>query len=143
MTTLSRTGHTHPVPGNRKDLDISFQLMVVSGQNDEEIEKAAAIVRQQIAFYGSTPAYRVALEAHDWGDLQDELNILSKAGDWAEMGNRVTDEMLEEIAVVGPMNEIAAKIRTRVGDYADRVSLGVPYVGNAEYWADVVAELRD
>jgi probable F420-dependent oxidoreductase len=136
-TGLSKAGR------DRKDLDISFQLMVVSGQNDEEIEKATAIVRQQIAFYGSTPAYRVALEAHGWGDLQDELNILSKAGDWAEMGNRVTDEILEEFAVVGPMNEIAAKIRTRVGDYADRVSFGVPYVGNAEYWADVVAELRD
>jgi probable F420-dependent oxidoreductase len=136
-TGLSKAGR------DRKDLDISFQLMVVSGDNDEEIEKATAIVRQQIAFYGSTPAYRVALEAHGWGDLQDELNILSKAGDWAEMGNRVTDEILEEFAVVGPMNEIAAKIRTRVGDYADRVSFGVPYVGNAEYWADVVAELRD
>jgi probable F420-dependent oxidoreductase len=136
-TGLSKAGR------DRKDLDISFQLMVVSGDNDEEIEKATAIVRQQIAFYGSTPAYRVALEAHGWGDLQDELNILSKAGDWAEMGNRVTDEILEEFAVVGPMNEIATKIRTRVGDYADRVSFGVPYVGNAEYWADVVAELRD
>ena len=35
-----------------------------------------------------------------------------------------------------------AKLRARVADHADRVSFGVPYVGNAEYWADVVAELR-
>jgi probable F420-dependent oxidoreductase len=128
---------------DRSDLDIGFQLMVVSGQNDEEMEKAAGIVRQQIAFYGSTPAYRVALDTHGWGDLQTELNALSKSGDWVEMGKRVTDEVLEAIAVVGPMNEIAAKIRSRVGDYADRISFGVPYVGNAEYWVDVVAELRD
>jgi probable F420-dependent oxidoreductase len=127
---------------DRKDLDISFQLMVVSGHNDEEMERAASVVRQQIAFYGSTPAYRVALEAHGWGDLQTELNALSKSGDWVEMGKRVTDDVMEEFAVVGPMNEIAAKIRTRVGNHADRVSFGVPYVGNAEYWADVVAELR-
>ncbi len=127
---------------DRKDLVICFQLMVVSGQNDEAFEKAAAIVRQQIAFYGSTPAYRVALEAHGWGDLQTELNLASKRGDWVEMGKLVTDEVLEEFAVVGPMNEIASKIRARIGEHADRVSFGVPYVGDAEYWSDVVAELR-
>jgi hypothetical protein len=116
--------------------------MVVSGHNDEEIEKAADIVRRQIAFYGSTPAYRIALEAHGWGDLQTELNLLSKQGDWVEMGKRVTDDILQAFAVVGPMNEIAGKIRARIGEYADRVSFGVPYVGNPEYWTDVVAELR-
>jgi probable F420-dependent oxidoreductase len=128
---------------DRKDLDICFQLMVVSGHNDEEMERAAGIVRQQIAFYGSTPAYRVALEAHGWGDLQEELNALSKRGGWVEMGKLVTDDVLEEFAVVGPMNEIAGRIRTRVDKWADRISFGVPYVGNAEYWVDVVAELRD
>ncbi len=127
---------------SRKDLDICYQLMVVSGRSDEETEKAAGIVRQQIAFYGSTPAYRVALEVHGWGDLQAELNTLSKRGEWVEMGKLISDEVLEEIAVVGPMSEIAARIRARVGEYADRVSFGVPYVGNADYWADVVAELR-
>jgi probable F420-dependent oxidoreductase len=126
----------------RKDFDISFQLMVVSGHNDEETSRAAAIVRQQIAFYGSTPAYRVALEAHGWGELQTELNRRSKQGDWEEMGKLITDEIMNEFAVVGPMNEIAARIRARVGAHADRVSFGVPYVGDAEYWADVVAELR-
>ena len=61
----------------------------------------------------------------------------------AEMGKLVTDEVLEEFAVVGPMNEIAGRIRRRVDEWADRISFGVPYVGNAEYWVDVVAELRD
>ena len=38
--------------------------------------------REQIAFYGSTPAYRGVLELHGWGDLQDDLNRLSKRGEW-------------------------------------------------------------
>jgi probable F420-dependent oxidoreductase len=133
---LSKSGRTF------RDFDVSYQLMVVSGQNDEEIEKAAGIVRQQIAFYGSTPAYRVALEAHGWGDLQMELNTLSKRGAWVEMGQLITDDILQEFAVVGPMGKIARMIQSRIGAHADRVSFGVPYVGNAEYWADVVAELR-
>jgi Holliday junction resolvase-like predicted endonuclease len=41
-------------------------------------------VRQQLAFYGSTPAYRAVLDFHGWGALQDELNVMSKKGLWAE-----------------------------------------------------------
>ena len=35
--------------------------------------RASRSVKQQIAFYGSTPAYRPVLELHGWGELQDEL----------------------------------------------------------------------
>jgi probable F420-dependent oxidoreductase len=126
-----------------KDIDICFQLMVVSGKNDEELEKCRQIVTQQVAFYGSTPAYRVTLESHGWGDLQSELNALSKKGGWVEMGRLITDEILEEIAVVGPLNEVADKIRARCGKYADRVSFGVPYFGDAEYWSDIARDLRE
>jgi probable F420-dependent oxidoreductase len=48
--------------------------------------------RQQIAFYGSTPAYRPVLELHGWGGLQDELNTLSKQNRWVEMGELIDDD---------------------------------------------------
>ena len=51
----------------------------------------------QIAFYGSTPAYRKVLDLHGWGDLQDELNRMSKEGRWEEMGDLVDDEILEDV----------------------------------------------
>ncbi len=57
-------------------------------------------MRQQIAFYGSTPAYRGVLELHGWGDLQTELNALSKKGGWVEMGELIDDEILNTFAVV-------------------------------------------
>ena len=53
--------------------------------------------RQQIAFYGSTPAYRGVLELHGWGDLQTELNTLSKQGEWVEMGDLIDDEILRHV----------------------------------------------
>ena len=44
----------------------------------ESHEAAAAQMRtgvsRQLAFYGSTPAYRPVLELHGWGELQTELN---------------------------------------------------------------------
>ena len=65
------------------------------------MERAATGTRQQIAFYGSTPAYRPVLELHGWGGLQDELNTLSKQGKWVEMGTLIDDEILNTFAVVG------------------------------------------
>ena len=83
------------------DFEIVGPSFVVTGTNDEEIESAATGTRQQIAFYGSTPAYRGVLELHGWGGLQAELNALSKQGKWVEMGELIDDEILDTFAVVG------------------------------------------
>src|SRR5580692_12600206 len=56
----------------RADLTVSYPGFVVTGETDEEVEGASKAVRQQIAFYGSTPAYRPVLDLHGWGDLQPE-----------------------------------------------------------------------
>ena len=79
----------------RADFEISGPMFVVSGTNDEELEHARRGTKEQIAFYGSTPAYRGVLELHGWGDLQDDLNRLSKQGEWTAMGELISDEVLE------------------------------------------------
>ena len=68
------------------DLEISGPAFVVTGTNEEEMAESAVGTRRQIAFYGSTPAYRGVLELHGWGDLQTELNAMSKQGEWASHG---------------------------------------------------------
>ena len=84
-------------------------------------------MRARLAFYGSTPAYRVVLDAHGWGDLQPELNTLSKRGDWATMASLITDEMVDELCVVGTPDEIPAEIATRVtATSSQRISFDVP-----------------
>ena len=69
--------------------------------------------KQQIAFYGSTPAYRPVLELHGWGELQDELNAMSKQGQWKEMGELITDDILDTFAVVAEPEKLAAGINER------------------------------
>lgn len=82
-------------------------------------------IRPQIendsASTGSTPAYRPVLELHGWGELQPELNALSKQGRWREMAGLIDDEMLSTIAARGTSAEVAAEIRHRVGGISDRV----------------------
>jgi probable F420-dependent oxidoreductase len=115
---------------------------VVTGETDEEIEQAAAATRQQIAFYGSTPAYRKVLEIHGWGGLQDELNILSKHGKWQEMGPLIDDEILNTFAVVGPPESIAPELGRRYGDVIDRLSFYAPYESDQERWLRVMDALK-
>ncbi len=83
----------------RADIEISWPVMVVTGTTDEDLDAAAAVTRAQLAFYGSTPAYKVVLDAHGWGDLQPELNRLSKEGRWDVMASMIDDEMLDTFAV--------------------------------------------
>jgi probable F420-dependent oxidoreductase len=115
---------------------------VVTGTNEEEMAAAAAGTRQQIAFYGSTPAYRGVLEVHGWGELQDELNRLSKQGQWVEMGNLITDEILETFAVVGQPEHVAPELHRRYGDVIERISFYAPYKSDPERWAQVLDALK-
>jgi probable F420-dependent oxidoreductase len=127
---------------SRDDFQISLQVMIASGTSDEEIANTRQMTKQQIAFYGSTPAYRVVLDAHGWGDLQPELNVLSKKGQWGEMAGLVTDEILETIAICCPMDEVADRVRERAVGVAQRVSLIAHWARDPEPWADVARELR-
>ncbi|HAN34052.1 MAG: LLM class F420-dependent oxidoreductase [Ilumatobacteraceae bacterium] len=115
---------------------------VVTGNSEEEMAAAIAGTRQQIAFYGSTPAYRNVLDAHGWGGLQDELNSLSKMGKWVDMGNLITDEILNTFAVVGEPETIAPELHRRYGDVIQRISFYAPYKSDPERWATVLEALK-
>jgi probable F420-dependent oxidoreductase len=126
----------------RADLEISFPAFVVTGATDADQAAAAKGVREQIAFYGSTPAYRGVLEHHGWGDLQGQLNALSKEGKWVEMGELITDEIVDTFAVVAEPDHVAAELLARFGDVVDRLSFYAPYKHDPALWAPVVAGLR-
>jgi len=115
---------------------------VVTGGDDKELAQAAAGTRQQIAFYGSTPAYRNVLDLHGWGGLQDDLNKLSKEGKWVEMGTLIDDEILNTFAVVGEPEQIAPELHKRYGDVIQRISFYAPYKTDPERWRKVLADLK-
>ncbi|MFM7044761.1 MAG: LLM class F420-dependent oxidoreductase [Ilumatobacteraceae bacterium] len=115
---------------------------VVTGTTEQQMRDAASGTRQQIAFYGSTPAYRGVLDLHGWGDLQDDLNTLSKRGEWAAMGDLITDEILDTFAVVGAPEQVAPELHRRYGDVIQRISFYAPYTSDPDRWAQVLADLR-
>ncbi|BBY38358.1 hypothetical protein MMAN_24920 [Mycobacterium mantenii] len=106
---------------DRGDFEVSCEVLVATGRTDDELATAAAAVRKQIAFYGSTPAYRKVLDLHGWGELHTELHRLSLLGEWDAMGSLIDDEVLGAFAVVGPLDTIAAALKTRCEGAVDRV----------------------
>ncbi|MEV0677315.1 TIGR03617 family F420-dependent LLM class oxidoreductase [Actinosynnema sp. NPDC050436] len=85
--------------------------------DDREVAEA----RRQIAFYGSTPAYRKVLDLHGWGELHEELHRMSRRQLWDDMAAAVDDEVLHAFAVVGSRSEVDAEVERRYGDVATRV----------------------
>ncbi len=126
----------------REDIEMIFATLVVTADREDEFERVKEAARKQLAFYGSTPAYRPTLDAHGWGDLHVELNRMSKRNRWDEMTDLIEDEVLETIAVVGERHEIAEKLRARLDGIADGVSLTHNRAPDPGHWADVVAALR-
>jgi probable F420-dependent oxidoreductase len=125
---------------SRKDFEISYPVFVVTGKNEDELAAATVATRKQIAFYGSTPAYRPVLESIGVGELQDDLNRMSKQGRWDEMGTLVTDDILSAFAVVGEPQTIARQIRARYGDLIDRTSAAYASIAKEDR-QKIIAEL--
>jgi probable F420-dependent oxidoreductase len=127
------------------DVEVSMMAMITTGDTEEEMARAVAGTRQQIAFYGSTPAYRGVLDRHGWAGLGDELNSLSRSSredKWEAMGALIDDEVLRAFAVVAEPADVAAQIRRRFGGLIDRVSFYTPYETGTETWDLILQGLK-
>jgi probable F420-dependent oxidoreductase len=126
---------------SRADFEVCNEVMVATGETEAELAAAIAATRKQIAFYGSTPAYRKVLDLHGWGDLQEELHGLSLRGEWDAMASSIDDEMLRTFAVVGAIDEIGPGLRARCEGLIDRV-LPIFHGGSPSVAAKVLKEFR-
>ncbi|MDZ7783550.1 MAG: TIGR03617 family F420-dependent LLM class oxidoreductase [Halioglobus sp.] len=105
---------------DRASFDISAPVFVVSGKDEQAFAASKAAVQGQIGFYASTPAYRPVLELHGWGDLQEEANRLTREDRWREMGELITDEVLETFAIVTEdIDAVPALLQERFGGLVD------------------------
>jgi probable F420-dependent oxidoreductase len=128
--------------GSLDGFELSLPVFIVIGSDAESRAAAEAGVREQIAFYGSTPAYRPVLDLHGWGQLHEELNLLSRRQEWAAMGRLITDEVLNAFAVAGDPSQVAAALQLRFGDIITRISLYTPYPADPAAVTAVTAALR-
>ena len=119
-----------------------YAPFVVTGADEAAMAASAAVARERIAFYASTPAYRPVLELHGWGDLQGELNVLARRGEWQAMGGLIDDKMLSEFAVVASPDELPAAYARWVGGLADRTGFMPPETMDADAARELIASIR-
>ena len=127
-----------------ESFEVAISPLVAVGDDERERADRVRDVRARIAFYASTRTYRAVFETHGWGGLVEELHGLSVQQRWEEMPGHVSDEMVEEIAVVGSWDDVAQKILRRYGDFATRIEFSLPVrkPGDAERLRRVIGELR-
>src|SRR5207248_10617134 len=89
--------------------ELGWPMLVSVFTNERQREQGDDGLRARLAFYGSTPAYRPVLETHGWGELQTELNRLSKEGRWDEMRRLIHDDMLDTFAIRCRPDELAER----------------------------------
>src|SRR5437763_16748159 len=70
---------------SRSELIVVGQAMVAVGTTEHDLATAVARARAQVGFYASTPAYRVALDVHGWGELQPRLQALVREQRWGDL----------------------------------------------------------
>jgi probable F420-dependent oxidoreductase len=102
---------------DRTAVRIAGTALVAIGENGRER------VREQIAFYASTPSYRPVLELHGWAEIGAALSRLARRGRWAEMPALVTEPMIDAFSVSSSWDGLAARLRDRYDGLLDQIAV--------------------
>jgi probable F420-dependent oxidoreductase len=130
---------------DRKDDPFTFSAMgmVATGHTEEALADAIAATRRQIGFYASTPAYKLMLEHHGWGDLHPEANAMSKSNRWEELAGLIDDDILNTFAIVGEPAVAGRLLRERFSGLVERVTVSMPHHLDASLALDMLAASAD
>jgi probable F420-dependent oxidoreductase len=130
------------------EIELYVPVFTIVGDSEAERAPQRESVRRQISFYGSTRTYRPVFELHGWGETSDRLHRLMAKGDTDAMANEITDEMLDEYAVIASWGDLGARLADRYHGLADRIFSYGPsqeWIGNADLerrWQSVAEAVR-
>lgn len=133
----------------RADIDgEAFKLILgplaATGPTEEIVASEWEKQRNMLGFLYSTPAYWPSLELFGWQDKGQQLQDLTRSGDWAAMSEVITDEMLGEFVPRGTYNEIAAVYKARYAGLTKRITFPIPAdPAHDEEAAQVIAALQN
>jgi hypothetical protein len=75
------------------------------------------------------------MDLHGWAGVAEKLSAHAARGEWAEMPMLITDEMLNEFAVVTEGEDLADELKKRYNGIANRLTIYTPFVpGQKDQW---------
>ncbi|HWE55280.1 MAG TPA: TIGR03617 family F420-dependent LLM class oxidoreductase [Acidimicrobiales bacterium] len=125
------------------DVELTIPVFAVPGDTPEARSSLLEMTRARIGFYGSTRNYSFQFDDLGFEGTSARLNDRLKAGDLAGLASTISDEMLEQFAVVARWDEMADALIDRYRGTATRL---VMYLGedslaedpaNAGRWAEI------
>jgi probable F420-dependent oxidoreductase len=133
-TGLSKAGRL------RRSIEVSSSIFVIPTDDSQQAAKYENEIREQIAFYASTPPYRPVFDLEGWGDVADELKAKAARGRWNELPSLITDEMLDRFVLRGAWADLPEKVLQKYDGLLDRVSYYFPIVPgeNEDGWRSTV-----
>ncbi|HEX9145973.1 MAG TPA: TIGR03617 family F420-dependent LLM class oxidoreductase [Candidatus Binatia bacterium] len=129
----------------RQAIELSSSIFVIPSDDPKQALAYELEVCQQIAFYASTPAYRLVFEIEGWGEVAHRLNRLAGHGQWDDMPALITDEMLDAFALRGSWSDLPKKVLQKYAGLLDRISYYFPIAPNQneDGWRTTVAGFKN
>ncbi|MEX0803281.1 MAG: TIGR03617 family F420-dependent LLM class oxidoreductase [Candidatus Binatia bacterium] len=129
----------------RDEIELSSSIFVIPTDDAKQAALYESEIRQQIAFYASTPPYRSVFEIEGWGKTAEQLRTLAARGQWNDMPSLITDAMLDAFALRGTWAELPAKVLDKYRGLLDRVSYYFPIVPgeNEAGWRATIAGFKE
>ena len=128
----------------RSDFTANGSVFVIPTDGDVPVAEYEAHTKGQMAYYMSTPAYRVVLEIHGWTEVGKQLSVLARQGVWDDMPKLLTDEMVDTFAISGKWSELPRIAKARYEGVLDRLNFYLPYKPGADDagWAATIAGFK-
>ena len=128
-----------------KDIDLHASVFAVLGETVSERNASAAQIRAQIAFYASTPSYRVLLRHHGFEDLGKKLSSMARSGHIEEMAASVPDALMAEVSISSDFGSLGTKLRDRYEGIVQRIATYYPIPEDDPIgkWAAMIESFRN
>ena len=127
------------------EVKLSSSGFIITGPDTKTIAAQKEATKQRIAFYASTRTYFPVLELHGYQELGQRLHELSLQSQRAEMTGLISDEMLETFAVIGEHDEVAWRLKERMGGLVNEVEFNMEVSGPEEETVlrEIIEVLKD
>jgi probable F420-dependent oxidoreductase len=104
---------------------VCMKPLVATAATAGELAGKVRDARARIAFYGSTPGYARAFAHLGLADLASEAKELSKRQEWEALPELISDDVLDQFAVIGTHDEIGDKLIDRFGAVVTDVEFSI------------------
>jgi probable F420-dependent oxidoreductase len=108
------------------DFKLILGPLTATGKDEETASTEWEKMRNMLGFLYSTPAYWPSLELFGWQDKGQQLQDMTRAGNWQDMPSIISDDMLGKFVPRGTYRNIARVFRERYAGLTRRITFPMP-----------------